>query len=180
MAVSYNVLHLFFNYIPIIETIQLYVMSSCALRPPWILFDAIPDIELSILTELDVIDPTPGSAARNLPCVSTVDKPARSEFCSRRFNTRRETKVVESTLVKTVIEVFSKRGANRSIKIFPRFMMESTKKYMVPSRTITSNKCIPLPIVNALYKVSEKMARSKMSTPVHNKAPYRPCIAGVT
>jgi hypothetical protein len=40
-----------------------------------------------------------------------------------------------------------------------------------PSRTITSNKCIPLPIAIALYRVSENMATSKMNTLVHNKAP---------
>jgi hypothetical protein len=46
--------------------------------------------------------------------------------------------------------------------------------FNAPSRIITSNKRPPLPIVNALHRVSENTAMSKMSTPVHAKAPSVP------
>jgi hypothetical protein len=64
-------------------------------------FGAVPDVDLSTWTEVmsreGVIVPATGRAASNFNSDSTVvDRPARAEFCSRRFNTRRDTRVVES------------------------------------------------------------------------------------
>ena len=64
-------------------------------------FEVIPDVDWSTwkeeMSQKGIIVPATGRAARNFRSDSTVvDRPARAEFCSRRFNTRRDTRVVES------------------------------------------------------------------------------------
>ena len=65
------------------------------------LFGTVSNVELSaqteVINEVDFVAPAVGKAARNFSCVSTVvERSARAEFCSRRFNTRRDTRVLES------------------------------------------------------------------------------------
>ena len=64
-------------------------------------FGAVPDADLSTGTEKmsqeGVIVPATGRATSNFSSDSTVvDRPAGAEFCSRRFNTRRDTRMVEN------------------------------------------------------------------------------------
>jgi len=73
-------------------------------------------------------------------------------------------------LISIAVDDLSKGAEYRRIKIFAKFMMKSTKKYMVPSRTITSRSGIPLPIVKALYTVRENTTLSKTDTPDHSIA----------
>ena len=67
---------------------------------PMTSFGAVPDVDLSTWTEMSqegVIIPATGRAAWNFPLDSIViDRPARAAVCSRRFNTRRDTREVES------------------------------------------------------------------------------------
>jgi len=104
---------------------------------------------------------------------------ARAEDCSRRFNTSRDTRVVESTLVSIEVDDLSKGAECRRIKIFAKFMMKSAKKYMESSRTIIFRSRIPLPIVKALYTIRENITLSKTVTVVHTIAESRPSLDGV-
>jgi hypothetical protein len=68
------------------------------------LLKTVPDDDLPMRIEVafkrDDVDPTGGRAAWNLPSVSTaVGNCMRAEFCSRRFNTKRETRVTESLYI---------------------------------------------------------------------------------
>jgi len=121
-----------------------------------------------------------GRPAWNLSSVCiVVGKYARAESCSRRFNTSRDTRVTESTFVSIEVDDLNKGAEYRRINIFAKFIMKSTRKYMVPSRTITSRSGIPLPIVKALCTVRENIALSKTDTPDHAIAENRPSIDGV-
>ena len=81
--------------------------------------------------------------------------------------------MTESALFRIVVEVLS---ANKQNDSYEKYMVPGIgdelqcvdlTKSDLPSRTITFNSFMQLPIVKALYRVRQNMLLSKTSTPIH-------------